>query len=141
VAGWKASAADVQRFVGAVNRRDIEAVLGFFAENAVLVGGPRFPDPIAGRRALREMFEVYFRGFSEMLFTPGEMFFDRNEGVTFMTMIGTIGGPVPGIDTGRLPSGQRRVSWRGAYRFVFDPDGKIVHLAVYGDESTARWLM
>jgi SnoaL-like domain len=138
---WKASAADVRAFIAAVNRRDVESVIRLFTEDAVLTGGPRFQEPIVGLRNLRQMFELYFRGFSEMLFTPGETFFDRNEVVTFMTLTGSLAGPVPGIEPSRLPAGSSRISWRGAYRFVFDPQGKISYLSIYGDESTARWLV
>jgi hypothetical protein len=111
-----------------------------FADDSVVLGGPRFPTPIVGRPAIRSMFSLYLESFTEFLVRPEEMYFDRNEAVTVMTLTATLRGPLAGVDPGRLRSDLRRVSWRGAYRFVFDPFGLVQQLAIYGDESTARWL-
>jgi ketosteroid isomerase-like protein len=130
----------VHRFVGVVNRRDLDAVMEFFAEDAVLVGGPRFPEPIFGRAAIRALFEHYFRAFTEMLFVPSETFTDGNETLAILTLSATVAPRIPGTASVSATSGDRRVSWRGAYRFEFDPQGKILRLAIYGDESTQRWV-
>jgi hypothetical protein len=137
---WKASPADIHRFVGVVNRREVDGTLELFAEDALLTGGPRFTEPIVGRTAIREMFTFYFQAFVEMRFVPTESFADRNELVTLMDLTATLSPGTTGSAFGSPTGGHRRVSWRGAYRFVFNPQGKIALLAIYGDESTGRWF-
>lgn len=134
---WEASSADVSRWIGAANRHDVELALEMFAEGAYFSGGPRFGGTVVGRPAIREVIEPYFKQLNDMLLTPLESFFDRNEAVTLVHLVGKLKASGTGSGDAGTP---RRVSWKGAFRFVFDEEGKIRSLAVYGERDEARWL-
>ena len=53
----------------AANRRDLNAVMNAFAEDAIMTGEGRAPDPPSeGRAAIRRVIEDWFDAFEELRF-------------------------------------------------------------------------
>lgn len=136
---WEANPGDVQRFVRAMNAHDLDSVMELFSDGALFSGGPRFDAPSVGRESIREMLQRYLASLPELLLTPRGIYVDRNEAVAVLDIVATIRGELPGVAVSSAFSG-RRVSWQGAFRFLYDDLGKVKALTVYGDRSTARWL-
>src|SRR5437660_11978921 len=72
----------VRRRSEASNRRDIDAVIGFFAADGVYDTAPSGLGAYAGRRAIGAFLAEYWSSFEELVFEPEEIL-DLGHGVTF----------------------------------------------------------
>lgn len=82
----------LQDFAAAWNRHDIEALMGFMAEDCVFnaVAGPELLGrSFKGRDAVREGFEMAWQTFSDAAWLDGEHFVSGNRGVSESTFRGT----------------------------------------------------
>lgn len=82
----------LQDFAAAWNRHDIEALMGFMAEDCVFnaVAGPELLGrSFKGRDAVREGFEMAWKTFSDAAWLDGDHFVSGNRGVSESTFRGT----------------------------------------------------
>jgi ketosteroid isomerase-like protein len=107
----------------AVNRRDIDAVMSFFAADAVLEG--RVED-LFGRASIRGFLEEWLGSFAELRYEVEE--FDVLDGVV-LAMVKQDGRPV-GVD------GQ--VHQREGWAICWSVDGLIARLTTHADIDEAR---
>jgi uncharacterized protein (TIGR02246 family) len=107
-----------RRFVDAFNRIDLDAVMEFFADDAIY-------DEFNGRRnrgrdAIRAAFTPQFTGaFGRMQFLDDDLFIDAATGKVMASWRCTL--DVKGHPT----------SWRGLDLLHFRPDGKLVQKLTY----------
>ena len=109
----------------AVNQRDIDAVMSFFAPDAVL-DGRGVGAPFEGRAAIRGFCEEWFGSFAELRYEVEE--FDVLDGVV-LAVVKQEGRPV-GVD------GQ--VHQREGWAICWSADGLIVRLTTHTDIDEAR---
>lgn len=86
------SAATLQAFADAWNRHDLEALMGFMADDCVFhaVAGPElFGRSFTGRAAVREGFELAWKTFPDAAWVDGEHFVCGDRGVSESTFRGT----------------------------------------------------
>lgn len=79
-------------FAAAWNRHDIEALMGFMAEDCVFnaVAGPELLGrSFKGRDAVREGFQMAWQTFSDAAWLDGDHFVSGNRGVSESTFRGT----------------------------------------------------
>jgi hypothetical protein len=135
---WEAKEEDVLQFIAAMNRREVDHVARLVSDELRFSGGPRFGAPVVGRKAFEGLIQRYFREMIELLLIPREIFFDGNEAVAVVQLIGAL--PERARDGGREMDVPRRVAWTGVYRFVFDDRGRARELRIYGARGGAPWL-
>jgi len=70
----------------AANRRDLDAVLNAFAEDAIMTAGARTPFPSEGRAAIRRFMEDWLDAYEELHFEFEEVS-DLGNGVVFGVLI------------------------------------------------------
>jgi ketosteroid isomerase-like protein len=110
----------------AVNRRDVDAVMSFFAPDAVFDG--RVPGELyEGRAAIRGFVNDWFGSFAELRYEVEE-FVVLDDGVV-LAVVTQEGRPV-GVD------GQ--VHMREAWAIFWSADGLLVRLTVHADIDEAR---
>ena len=105
----------VRAFVEAFNRRDLDAVMDFFAENAVYdeLTGKRH----TGKAAVREAFVPQFRGdYGPIVFDEEDLFVDQDSGKALVSWVCRLEGK---------PGG-----WRGLDVLCFE-DGLVVEKRTY----------
>ena len=107
----------------AVNRRDIDAVMSFFAPDALLAGF----EVVEGRAAIRGFLDEWFGSFAELRFEVEE-FVVLDDGVV-LAVVSQEGRPV-GVD------GQ--VHQREGWAIHWSADGLIVRLTTDNDIDEAR---
>ena len=107
----------------AVNRRDIDAVMGFFAPDAFLAGF----EVVEGRAAIRGFLDEWFGSVAELRFEVEE-FVVLDDGVV-LAVVSQEGRPV-GVD------GQ--VHQREGWAIHWSADGLIVRLTTDNDIDEAR---
>jgi ketosteroid isomerase-like protein len=115
-----------RRCAGAVNRRDVEAVMSFFAPDAVWDALGPGDERLRGLTAIRAMLEDWFRPYEEYEAEVEELL-DLGCGVAFTVA----------VHTGRLVGSSAVVQWRQGLVVIYDGDS-IVHIASYGDIDDAR---
>lgn len=112
--------ATMQQFLDAFNRHDLDAVMGFFAEDCVL-DTPRGPQPWGqrheGRAAVRRALAGRFEGIPDVHYGEDQHWSAGDRGVSQWTLTGTAG------------DGQR-LEVRGCDLLQFR-DGQIVHKDSY----------
>ena len=84
--------ATLEAFADAWNRHDIDALMGFMADDCVFhaVAGPHlFGRSFVGREAVREGFELAWQTFPDAAWLDGEHFVAGNRGVSESTFSGT----------------------------------------------------
>jgi ketosteroid isomerase-like protein len=84
--------ATLEAFAAAWNRHDIEALMGFMADDCVFhaVAGPeRFGRSFVGRAAVREGFQLAWLTFPDAAWLDGEHFVAGDRGVSESTFRGT----------------------------------------------------
>ena len=113
-----------RRAFDAVNQRDIDAVMSFFAPDAVLDGRVEVCE---GRAAIRAFLDDWFGAFAELRM-EGEEFVLLDEGVV-LAVVNQEGRPV-GVD--------RQVHQREGWAFYWSADGLIVRLTTHADIDEAR---
>lgn len=109
----------------AVNRRDIDAVLRFFAPDAVFAG--REWNLYEGRAAIRGFLDDWFGSFTELRMEVEE-FAVLDDGVV-LAAVNQEGRPV-GVDG--------PVHQREGWAICWSPDGLLVRLTTYADIAEAR---
>jgi len=114
----------VIRFTDAFNRDDLDAVMSFFADDAVYdeFNGTRS----RGTAAIRAAFEPQFRGaYGVIRFDPEDVFADAESGKALIRWRCTLeGGPVNG-------------SWRGL-DILHVSDGRITHKLTYAKADAPK---
>jgi len=84
--------ATLEAFTAAWNRHDIDALMGFMAEDCVFhaVAGPElFGRSFVGRAAVREGFQLAWQTFPDAAWLSGEHFVCGDRGVSESTFSGT----------------------------------------------------
>jgi ketosteroid isomerase-like protein len=110
----------------AVNRRDLDAVMTFFAPDAVLDG--RALDGLwEGRAAIRGFLDVWFGSFSE-LHMEGEDYVVVDDGVV-LAVVTQVGRPV---------GGDHQVHQREGWAIRWSHDGLIERLTTHATIDEAR---
>jgi ketosteroid isomerase-like protein len=130
----------VHQFVGAMNRREIAAVMELLAPDAVLDAGPRFRSPYVGREAIRAMFEAYLTAMPELVLIVREVHVNRTQAVATIDLVATMSEMNPGEAQITNWPAKRRLGWRGAYHFTLSNDALIQQIVIFGDDSGTRWL-
>ena len=110
----------------AVNRRDIDAVTGFFAPDAVL-DGRAAGGLYEGRAAVRGFLDDWFGSFAE-LHMEVEQFVVLDDGVV-LAVVNQEGRPL-GVD--------RQVHQREGWVICWSADGLLVRLTTHADIDEAR---
>ena len=111
----------VIRFTDAFNRDDLDAVMAFFADDAVYdeFNGARS----VGRAAIRAAFEPQFRGdFGQIRFHPVDLVIDAQAGKALISWVCTLESP------------GRAGRWRGL-DILHVRDGKVVEKQTYAKAS------
>jgi ketosteroid isomerase-like protein len=118
----------VRRHAEAANRRDLDAVVNAFAEDAIMTGGARSPlPPFKGRAAIRRFIEDWFDAFEELHFEFEEVGHLGN-GVVFGVL----------IQEGRLVGSASHVRQREGWVYIW-ARGLITRLeATYIDIDEGR---
>jgi ketosteroid isomerase-like protein len=116
----------VGRWVGAVNRRDVDALMSFFASDAVRETLGADDERLRGRTAIRAMLEDWFRPCEEYEAETEEVHYLGN-GVLFSVV----------VNKGRPINSSSFVQWRQG--FVVLMDGDLIGRAIsYRDIDDAR---
>ena len=110
----------------AANQRDIDAVMSFFAPDAVFQGRVA-GDLFEGRAAIRGFLDEWFRSFAEVRFEVEE-FVVLDDGVV-LAVVNQEGRPVGGDGV---------VHQREGWAICWSADGLMVRLTVHGDIDAAR---
>ena len=108
----------------AVNQRDIDAVIAFFAPNAVFDGRVELSE---GRASIRAVLDDWFGSFSELRMEVEELVV-LDDGVV-LAVVNQEGRPV-GVDG--------HVRQREGWAICWSPDGLLVRLTTYTDIDKAR---
>jgi ketosteroid isomerase-like protein len=114
-----------RRFLEAANRRDFDAMLSFFAPDAVWEG-MALRTTLEGVAAIRGFWQDWFVSYEEFWFEPEEML-DLGNRVTFGVVI-LKGRPVGG-------SGYVQMRYASVFEWV---DGLVVRATFYTDADQAR---
>ena len=107
-----------RRFLEVFNRNDLDAVMAFFADDAIYdeFNGSRS----TGKAAIRAAFEPQFNGaYGEMKFLDEDLFADAETGKVMTSWRCTLS--IKGEPT----------SWRGLDLLHFRPDGKLMQKLTY----------
>jgi ketosteroid isomerase-like protein len=113
-----------RRAFEAVNQRDIDAVMSFFAPDAVLDGRVEVCE---GRAAIRAFLDDWFGSFAELRM-EGEEFVVLDEGVVLAVV----------NQEGRLAGVDRQVHQREGWVICWSADGLLVQLTTRTDIDEAR---
>ena len=130
----------VDRFVAAVNSGRVDDVLDLFAARAVLKAGPWFGTPLEERPAIRRFLSEFFYALPGIRVQVNEIFSSGSAAVATVRVLATMSQVNPDpvhISDWRVG---RRLGWAGAFRFAFSPEGKILEMDIYGDDSNVQWL-
>ena len=105
----------LKALVAAFNAHDLDAIMAFFADDAVLEM-PRGPDPwgrrFVGRAAVRDGLKARFDGLPDVHYGADSHYVDRDMGISQWTVTGTM-------------KGGERIEARGCDFYIFRGD-KIV---------------
>jgi ketosteroid isomerase-like protein len=115
-----------QRLADAVNARDVDAAVSFYAQDAVYDGSRTVMGVLEGREAIRGFHEDWIGAYEDFEFT-GEDVRDLGRGVTFALV----------SQRGRLPGTAGSVSHRVAFVSTW-ADGLIKRATAYTDIDEAR---
>jgi ketosteroid isomerase-like protein len=115
-----------RRLADALSRRDFEAMMSFFAPDAVWDGLGPGDERLRGLTAIRAMLVDWFRPYEEYE-AEVEALLDLGCGVVFSVA----------VNKGRLVGSGAVVQWRQGFVVLFDGD-LVVHIASYGDIDEAR---
>jgi ketosteroid isomerase-like protein len=110
----------------AANQRDIDAVMSFFAPDAVF-GGRALGDLFEGRAAIRGFFDEWFGSFAELRYEV-EGFVVLDDGVVLAVV----------YQEGRPVDVDGQVHQREGWAICWSADGLIVRLTAYTDIDEAR---
>ena len=113
-----------RRAFEAVNQRDIDAVMSFFAPDAVLDGRVEVCE---GRAAIRTFLDDWFGSFAELRM-EGEEFVVLDDGVVLAVV----------NQEGRLVGVDRQVHQREGWVICWSADGLLVQLTTRTDIDEAR---
>jgi ketosteroid isomerase-like protein len=113
-----------RRAFEAVNQRDIDAVMSFFAPDAVFDGRVEVSE---GRAAIRAVLDDWFGSFAELRM-EGEAFVVLGEGVVLAVV----------NQDGRLVGVDRQVHQREGWVICWSADGLLVQLTTRTDIDEAR---
>jgi ketosteroid isomerase-like protein len=113
-----------RRAFEAVNQRDIDAVMSFFAPDAVFDGRVEVSE---GRAAIRAVLDDWFDSFAELRM-EGEAFVVLGEGVVLAVV----------NQDGRLVGVDRQVHQREGWVICWSADGLLVRLTTRSDIDEAR---
>jgi hypothetical protein len=127
----------VHRFMGCLNRRDLETLLSLFVPGATLDPGLRFGSPCQGIEQIGALFGRYWEAFPELLILVKEVHVGR-PGVVAVVDLVAARDLVSATGNGGTPS-TARYQWSGVYRFDLE-DGHIRGVTIYGDFTGRRWL-
>ena len=108
----------------AVNQRDIDAVMSFFAPDAVLDGRVEI---LQGRAAIRDFLDEWFGDFAELRMV-GEGFVVLDDGIVLAVV----------SQEGRLVGVDRQVHQREGWVICWSADGLLVRLTTRADIDEAR---
>src|SRR6266516_6412702 len=115
----------VRRFLEALNRRDFDAMMSFYASDAVLDLSDLGLGTYEGADAIRALFEDWFRSYAEYETTADEILrFGENVILTINTQMA------------RLPGSSGFVRPHDAYVFLFE-DGLIARHTPYQNINQA----
>ena len=115
-----------KRLLDAVNRRDLDATMAFFAPDSVYDMSPTGMGVFGGQAAARGFIEDWWRSYEEHEFEAKETL-DLGSGVGFRVL----------IQKGRPLGSSGEVELRSATISVWE-DGKIVRVTNYTDIEAAR---
>jgi ketosteroid isomerase-like protein len=115
-----------RRWVDATNRRDAEAMMSFFAPDAVWDALGPGDERLRGPTAIRAMLEDWFRPYEEYE-AEVEDLLDLGCGVAFAVA----------VHKGRLVGSSAVVRWRQGFVVLYD-GSLILRIASYGDVDEAR---
>jgi ketosteroid isomerase-like protein len=116
----------VGRWVGAVNRREVDALMNFFAPDAEWEALGAGDERLRGLTAIRGMLEDWFRPYEEYEMEVEELV-DLGNGVVFSVA----------VSKGRPINSSAFVEWRQAFVVLGDP-GLIRRFISYRDIDQAR---
>jgi ketosteroid isomerase-like protein len=114
------------RLTEATNRRDVDAIVAFYAPDAVWDMSPMGMGTFEGQAAVRGFMEDWFASYEEYEFEAEEIL-DLGKGVGFRVL----------IQKGRPVGTSGEVQLRYAAVSVWE-DGKIARITNYGDLDEAR---
>ena len=113
----------------AANRRDLDAVISFYASDAVFEGRMRAGDTFEGRVAIRSFLEDWFGAYEELEFKLEDVR-DLGSGVVFAVVL------QEGVPAGS--AGHGRVWQREGWHFVWERGLIALHATLYTDIDEAR---
>jgi ketosteroid isomerase-like protein len=114
------------RFVGAINRRDVDAVMAFFAPEARWDALGAGDERLRGLTAIRGMLEDWFRPYDDYEMEVEELV-DFGDGIVFSVA----------VNKGRPVNSSAFVRWRQGFIVLMD-DELIRHITSYRDIDQAR---
>jgi ketosteroid isomerase-like protein len=117
---------EVDRFLEAANRRDLDAALSFFAPDAVWEIEEALGTTLEGAAAIRDFLEDWFASYQK-LWIEQEDALDLGNGVVFAVVVQR-GRPIGS-------SGEVRTRHAAVTEWV---EGRIVHFATYPDIDQGR---
>lgn len=115
----------------ALNRHDVEAYSGFYAENAV-VYDPAYAEPLKGRSAVRKDMEDFLRAFPDLQAASRAILADGNVLAIEFSMAGTHKGPLS-LPAGEVAATGRTLSFEGGVFARLNAAGEIVEERRYYD--------
>lgn len=123
-----------RRYVDAFNRRDVDAWVALFAEDAA-VHDPFYPEPFTGRAAIANLQRAVVRAFPDVKWRQLHPAIDTGDRVVVeIAVSGVNGGPLETPD-GELPATGRPIYFETAVFWRIGPDGLITEERSYFDAT------
>jgi steroid delta-isomerase-like uncharacterized protein len=125
----------VEGLVGAIERRDADALVELFAEEAVL-RHPLSPEPIEGKTAIAASEQALFDAFSEIEVEVVRVVAEGDDVALEVVIRATNTGPLEVGAEEPLPPTGRRVELPSVWFLLLGSDGKIVEERDYLDTAS-----
>ena len=101
-------------------RRELDGLIEHHAENATWESPMQ--GRVEGRARIAQVYRTWLEAFPDLTYTTTDLLIDDHRAVQLFTVAGTQAGPFAGV----APTG-RRIQFRGATIYTFDPNGLIIH--------------
>ena len=123
-----------QKWEGAFNRRDADAVAALYTSDCIAYD-PAYPEPLRGREAFRKSVEVFFKASADVRIKLFNITARDDTGASEWVMTGTHTGPLEG-SAGTIPATGRRFELRGAWFGRLNAQGLIAEERGYYDVAS-----
>ncbi|HEV2166192.1 MAG TPA: nuclear transport factor 2 family protein [Thermoplasmata archaeon] len=130
----------VHEFLEALNQREFEKVMGYFAADSRVDAGPWFDQPLVGKVAVRSFLENFLHSLPGLKVNATGVFASRDDAVVTVEVRATMSQLNPDPVHIEEWRGGRKLVWNGAFVISFTADRKMHGFRIFGDSSDLRWV-